>query len=304
MENCILVKSDVAAKLLKMCDPGNHTININGNVYTITAADFVETMGIKSGTDKFGDLQNVQSWELFDKFCAYEKGDEKLPYICRKKVTDRLKLFCMNKFIEDGTQFTLQSVTKEMVKNFNKDIQKDQDAKENDDEQEGGSLDSLHGKLAQELKEKFSESFEAVVEMTADGGEMYEMENYCTEMKEAMIACHERFLQNLHSRQDFERSNQSEAGPSMRREDKEMTMEADKEVTMEADEEVTVEADKEVTVEAVTNPSGPKRSKRQGTKQYAGVQVYNKRKEPVPLSPSPQKKRQQKKPKQPKRVNN
>ncbi|KAI3503008.1 hypothetical protein L1887_31442 [Cichorium endivia] len=92
MENGILVKSAVAAKLLKMCDPGNHTININGNVYTITAADFVETMGIKSGTDKFGDLQNVQSGELFDKFCAYEKGDEKLPYICRKKVTDRLKV--------------------------------------------------------------------------------------------------------------------------------------------------------------------------------------------------------------------
>ncbi|KAI3502327.1 hypothetical protein L1887_30361 [Cichorium endivia] len=95
MENCILVKSDVAAKLLKMCDPGNHTININGNVYTITTADFVETMGIKSGTDKFGDLQNVQSGELFDKFCAYEKGDEKLPYICRKKVTDRLKIWAV-----------------------------------------------------------------------------------------------------------------------------------------------------------------------------------------------------------------
>ncbi|KAI3689408.1 hypothetical protein L2E82_47364 [Cichorium intybus] len=85
MEKGILVKSDVAAKLLKMCDLGNHTININGNVYTITAADFVETMGIKSGTDKFGDLQNVNLGSCLINFVHMKKGMRNyLIFVARK----------------------------------------------------------------------------------------------------------------------------------------------------------------------------------------------------------------------------
>ncbi|KAL4591143.1 hypothetical protein LXL04_004093 [Taraxacum kok-saghyz] len=88
MQKGILVNSDAAEKLMKMCDPKECTIKINGAEYRITASDFENIMGIKPGTESL-DLQKVKAGDLFDKFGTFQNRDK--PYVCCERVLKCLK---------------------------------------------------------------------------------------------------------------------------------------------------------------------------------------------------------------------